>query len=199
MTYKMDYDFTLSVLMRAVPRTKPTPINLAQHAYWNLGGHGSGDVLRHRVRLLADGVTPVDAALIPTGAVAPVAGTAFDFRDPAELGPRVRRLSGGFDVNYVLSGEADGQGVRRAATVLDPRSGRVLELWTDQPGLQFYTGNFLKAEQGKGGQVYGVHAGLCLETQGFPDAVNHPNFPSQIYEPGQVYKHYMLFKFSFVK
>ncbi|KAG6487024.1 hypothetical protein ZIOFF_055605 [Zingiber officinale] len=196
-TYKIDYDFTLNVLMRAVPRTKPTPINLAQHSYWNLAG--SGNVLRHRIRLLADRITPVDADLIPTGVIAPVSGTVFDFRDTAELGPRIRRLPGGFDINYVLSGEADGQGVRRAAAVSDRRSGRVLELWTDQPGLQFYTGNFLKAETGKAGRVYGIHAGLCLESQGFPDAVNHPNFPSQIYEPGQVYKHYMLFKFSFIK
>ncbi|KAG6483107.1 hypothetical protein ZIOFF_059747 [Zingiber officinale] len=196
-TYKIDYDFTLNVLMRAVPRTKPTPINLAQHSYWNLAG--SGNVLRHRIRLLANHITPVDADLIPTGVIAPVSGTVFDFRDTAELGPRIRRLPGGFDINYVLSGEADGQGVRLAAAVLDSRSGRVLELWTDQPGLQFYTGNFLKAETGKAGRVYGIHAGLCLESQGFPDAVNHPNFPSQIYEPGQVYKHYMLFKFSFIK
>ncbi|CAL9040272.1 unnamed protein product [Musa banksii] len=185
-TYKIDDDFVLSVIMHAVPLTKPTPINLAQHTYWNLGGHESGSILEDRIKIFASHITPVNDQLIPTGEIRSVSGTPFDFRDPAKIGSKIGRVPGGYDINYVLSSPADVQGVRKVAVVEDGRgSGRVLELWANQPGVQFYTGNFLKHERGKNGHYYKIHDGLCLETQGFPDSVNHPNFPSQIYSPGQ--------------
>ncbi|CAN6319808.1 unnamed protein product [Urochloa humidicola] len=200
-TYKINGDFSYSVTMYARPLDKPTPVNLAQHTYWNLRGHGKGDILGHNVQIMASAVTPVDAGgeLIPTGAVAAVAGTAFDFRRPAAAGARIGEVEGGYDINYVLDGEVDGQGVRKAAVVSEEESGRVMELWANQPGLQFYTGNFLKGDVGKGGAVYAKHGGMCLETQDFPDAVHEPGFPAEVYRPGQVYKHYMLYKFSIKK
>ncbi|KAJ1296920.1 hypothetical protein BS78_01G338800 [Paspalum vaginatum] len=198
-TYKIDGDCSYSVTMYARPLDKPTPVNLAQHTYWNLRGHGNGTVLAHAVQIFASAVTPVGAGLIPTGAVAPVAGTPFDFRAPAPPGARIAEVEGGYDINYVLDGETDGQRVRKVAVVSEADSGRVMELWADQPGLQFYTGNFLKGDAGKGGAVYAKHGGLCLETQDYPDAVHEPNFPGEVYRPGQVYKHYMLYKFSIKK
>ncbi|PUZ47467.1 hypothetical protein GQ55_7G167000 [Panicum hallii var. hallii] len=201
-TYRLSGPYELSLRMNATALSRATPVNLVNHAYWNLGGHGSGDVLRHTVQLLASRYTPVDAGLIPTGAVAPVAGTPYDLRAPTRLGARLRLVSGGkagvygYDTNFAVDGEA--RALRKVAAVRDGgASGRALELWADQPGVQFYTGNFLAGVKGKGGAVYGQHAALCLETQGFPDAVNHPNFPSQIVRPGQVYRHNMVFKFSF--
>uniref|UniRef100_A0A3B6GYP1 Aldose 1-epimerase n=1 Tax=Triticum aestivum TaxID=4565 RepID=A0A3B6GYP1_WHEAT len=196
-TYKIDGDYSYSVTMYARPVDKPTPVNLAQHTYWNLRGHGRGTVLDHSVQIFASAVTPVGGDLIPTGAVTPVAGTPFDFRAPAAPGARIAEVEGGYDINYVLDGrDADGQGVRKVAVVSEATSGRVMELWGDQPGVQFYTGNFLKGDEGKGGAVYEKHGGLCLETQDFPDAVHNPKFPTEIYRAGQVYKHYMLYKFS---
>ncbi|KAF0911830.1 hypothetical protein E2562_012318 [Oryza meyeriana var. granulata] len=195
-TYKIDGDNSYSVTMYARPVDKPTPVNLAQHTYWNLRGHGRGTILDHSVQIFASAVTPVGADLIPTGAVAPVSGTPFDFRAPAAPGARIADVPGGYDINYVVDGEADGQGVRKVAVVSEATSGRVLELWSDQPGVQFYTGNFLKGDEGKGGARYVKHGGLCLETQDYPDAVHNPKFPTEIYRKGQVYKHYMLYKFS---
>ncbi|KAG2566647.1 galactose mutarotase-like [Panicum virgatum] len=200
-TYRLSGPYELSLRMNATALSKATPVNLVNHAYWNLGGHGSGDVLGHTVQLLASRYTPVDGALIPTGAVAPVAGTPYDLRAPTRLGARLREVYGGkagvygFDTNFAVDGDAGA--LRKVAVVrAGGASGRALELWADQPGVQFYTGNFLSDVKGKGGAVYGPHAALCLETQGFPDAVNHPNFPSQIVRPGQVYRHLMVFKFS---
>lgn len=201
-TYKIDGDYSYSVTMyaRPVDGDKPTPVNLAQHTYWNLRGHGRGTILDHSVQIYASAVTPVGADLIPTGAVTPVAGTPFDFRSPAAPGARIAEVPGGYDINYVLDGAGlDGQGVRKVATVSEAESGRVMELWGDQPGVQFYTGNFLKGDEGKGGAVYEKHGGMCLETQDFPDAVHNPKFPTEIYRKGQVYKHYMLYKFSLAK
>jgi len=165
------------------------------------GRGGSGDVLHNTVQLFASRYTPVDSALIPTGVVAPVAGTPYDFRAPTPVGSRIRQVSGGkagvygYDTNYAVDGDAGA--LRKVAVVRDGASGRTMELWANQPGVQFYTGNFLLDVVGKGGKVYGQYGALCLETQGFPDAVNHPDFPSQIVRPGQVYKHDMVFKFSF--
>jgi len=200
-TYRLSGPYELSLRMNATALSKATPVNLVNHAYWNLGGHGSGDVLGHTVQLLASRYTPVDGALIPTGAVAPVDGTPYDLRAPTRLGARLREVYGGkagvygFDTNFAVDGDAGA--LRKVAVVrAGGASGRALELWADQPGVQFYTGNFLSDVKGKGGAVYGPHAALCLETQGFPDAVNHPNFPSQIVRPGQVYRHLMVFKFS---
>jgi aldose 1-epimerase len=210
-TYQLSCRYVLSIRMNAtVPGGgKATPVNLAHHAYWNLGGHGSGAVLGENVQLFASRYTPVDAAtLVPTGAVAPVAGTPYDFRAPALLGARVagllRRGVTGYDTNYVVVDDKGGAAdqaspflLRRVARVRDGATGRAMELWADQPGVQFYTANGLGGVRGKGGKVYGRYGALCLETQGFPDAVNHPNFPSQIVRPGQVYRHHMVFKFSF--
>jgi aldose 1-epimerase len=146
----------------------------------------------------------VDAALIPTGRLAPVAGTPYDFRRPAAVGARIggllRRGVAGYDTNYVVDGGERGglrRQLRRVAVVHDGASGRAMELWADQPGVQFYTANGLGGVRGKGGKVYDRYGALCLETQGFPDAVNRPSFPSQIVRPGQVYSHDMVFKFSF--
>ncbi|CAN6235235.1 unnamed protein product [Urochloa humidicola] len=205
-TYQLWSPYELRLHMNATALDKATPVNLVNHAYWNLAGEGSGDILGHTVQLLASRYTPVDATLIPTGAVAPVAGTPYDLRAPTRVGARVHEVSGGggggkasvygFDTNFAVDGDA--AAMRKVAVVrAGGASGREMEVWANQPGVQFYTGNFLKDVKGKGGVVYGQYAGLCLETQGFPDAVNHPNFPSQIVRPGGVYRHDMVFKFSF--
>ncbi|KAG1342451.1 aldose 1-epimerase [Cocos nucifera] len=196
-TYKISGPYELSVTMDAKPGNKATPVNLLQHTYWNLGGHNSGTILSNTVRIFASHVTPTDGHLIPTGEIVSVSGTPYDFLKPMTVGSRINELTGGYDINYVPDSPMDGHGMRKVAMVKDGGSGRAFELWSNQPGVQFYTSNFLKDVKGKGGFVYGPHAALCLETQGFPDAVNHPKFPSIIVNPGEVYKHYMLFKFSF--
>ena len=183
-TYKLEDTYSLSVAMEAKPLNKPTPVNLAQHSYWNLRGHNSGTtILSHTVQIFASSITPVDDTLIPTGEITPVSNTPFDFLQPKPAGSHIANVTGGYDINYVLDSNTDSKGVRKVAVVEDGRSGRTLELWSDQPGVQFYTANFLKDVKGKGGVVYGEHAALCLETQGFPDAVNHPKFPSPDCEP----------------
>ncbi|KAL2570652.1 hypothetical protein GLYMA_18G257700v4 [Glycine max] len=187
----------LVILMKGKALNKPTPVNLANHAYWNLGGHNSGNILNEVVQIFGSKITPVDNKLIPTGKFASVKGTAYDFLKPQTVGSRINQLAGtkGYDINYVIDGEK-GQKIKLAAIVQDKKSGRVLELFTNAPGLQFYTGNYIKDLKGKGGYVYNAHAGLCLESQAFPDSVNHPNFPSTIVTQEKPYKHYMLFKFS---
>lgn len=192
-TYKIVHGHKLLVIMTAKALNKATPVNLAQHTYWNLNGHDSGSILSHLVKIYGSKITPVDKYLIPTGKFKSVKGTPYDFRKPRTVGSRIRKLPHGYDINYVLDGR---HYLKRAATVLSKESGRKMELWTNEPGVQFYTGNMLVKEKGKGGYVYGPHAGLCLETQGFPDAVNHHNFPSQILNPGHTYKHCMLYVFS---
>lgn len=188
----------MSVTMKAKARNKATAVNLAQHTYWNLGGHDSGDILSNTLQLFSSHYTPVDSSLIPTGQIAPVRATPYDFLEPHTIGSRIGKLPTGYDINYVLDvGLADRHGMKKAAVVKDGKSGRVMELWTNAPGMQLYTSNSLKGVVGKGGYVYEPHGAVCLETQGFPDSVNHPNFPSQIVYPGEVYKHYMMFKFSF--
>ncbi|XP_038983206.1 galactose mutarotase-like [Phoenix dactylifera] len=196
-TYKISGAYELSVTMDAKSVNKATPVNLLQHTYWNLGGHNSGTILSNTVQIFASHVTPSDSHLIPTGEIVSVSGTPYDFLKPMIVGSRINELTGGYDINYVLDLPMDSHGMRKVAVVKDGGSGRAFELWSNQPGVQFYTSNSLKDVKGKGGFVYGQHAALCLETQGFPDGVNHPNFPSQIVNPGEVYKHYMLFKFSY--
>ena len=194
-TYMLADDYQLIITMRAKALNKATPVNLAQHAYWNLGGHNSGDILSNQIQIFGSHITPVDKELIPTGKIVPVKGTPFDFLKPDTIGSKINKLPNGYDINYVLDETAPNK-VRLAATVHHKKSGRMMELYTNAPGLQFYTSNGLKDVKGKGGFVYQVHAALCLETQGFPDSVNHPNFPSQIVIPGKPYLHSMLFKFS---
>ncbi|XP_021905394.1 aldose 1-epimerase-like [Carica papaya] len=186
----------LSVVIRAKALNKATPVNLAQHSYWNLGGHDSGNILSEEVQIFASKYTPVDSKLIPTGEIVTVKGTPFDFLKPHTIGSTINKLPKGYDINYALDGPNNG--MKKAAIVIDKRSGRKMELLTNQPGVQFYTGNMLNNVKGKGGVVYNAHAGLCLETQGYPDSVNHPKFPSQIVNSGQTYEHLMLYKFSVV-
>ncbi|ONK60915.1 uncharacterized protein A4U43_C08F24040 [Asparagus officinalis] len=195
-TYKITSDYELSVSMEAKPLNKATPVNLAQHSYWNLGGDGSGTILRHTVQIFASKITPVNDELIPTGEFTSVTGTPYDFLEPKQVGGRIKQVRGGYDINYVLDSPVQ-MGLREVAVVRCEESGRTMQLWADKPGVQFYTGNFLKGVEGKNGHVYPQHAGLCLETQGFPNSVNQPNFPSQIVKPGEVYSHQMLYKFSF--
>ncbi|XLT57124.1 hypothetical protein HN873_049728 [Arachis hypogaea] len=185
----------LAIVMKAKALNKATPVNLANHAYWNLGGQNSGNILDEVVQIFGSKITVVDSKLIPTGKFASVKGTPYDFLKPQVVGSRINKLAStkGYDINYVLDSEKK---IKLAAIVKDHKSGRVLELYTNAPGLQSYTGNYLSNLKGKGGYVYQSHAGLCLESQAFPDSVNHPNFPSTIVTPQKPYKHLMLFKFS---
>ncbi|XP_050227602.1 uncharacterized protein LOC126677156 [Mercurialis annua] len=195
--YTLTSSKSLRLEMEAVPKNKSTPINLAQHTYWNLAGHSSGNVLEHLVQIWGSKVTPVDQNSIPTGEFLPVKGTVFDFTSEKQVGSSISEVEGlGYDHNYVLDSGEHKEGLKHAAKVKDPSSRRVLNLWTDAPGMQFYTANYVNGVSGKGGAVYDKHSGVCFETQGFPNAVNQPNFPSVVVHPGEKYKHTMLFEFS---
>lgn len=195
-TYSITSATTLRLDMEAVPGNKATPINLAQHTYWNLAGHEAGDILGHSIQISGSHLTPVDQSTIPTGEIVPVKGTPFDLTTETKIGDRIHQIPGGFDHNYVLDCGDKKWGLKHAAEIKDPSSSRVLNLWTNAPGVQFYTANYVNGVAGKGGSVYGKHAGLCLETQGFPNAINQPNFPSIVVAPGEKYKHTMVFEFS---
>ncbi|KAK9067233.1 hypothetical protein SSX86_014559 [Deinandra increscens subsp. villosa] len=197
-TYSLVGKYKLRVKMVARPGNKATPVNLAQHTYWNLGGHNTGDILSEKIQIFGSHITPTNDELIPTGEIVSVKGTPYDLLQPSVIKKKIKGLPSGYDINYVLDAgkKSEKPKMNVAAIVWDKKSGRSMTLKTDAPGVQFYTGNYVKDVKGKGGYVYEEHAGLCLETQGFPDAVNHPNFPSQIVNPGETYKHRMLFKFS---
>lgn len=180
---------------------KATPINLSQHSYFNLKGAGNGDILDHEIMINADRFTPVDKNLIPTGELRPVKGTPFDFTKSTKIGARINEnyeqlvLGHGYDHNFVINRK--GAGLELAARVYEPTTGRALEVFTTQPGVQFYTGNFLDGTiTGKEGHVYNRRYGFCLETQHFPDSPNHPSFPSTILKPGETFHQKTVFKFS---
>lgn len=199
--YALEGDRALRLDYRA-ETDAPTVLNLSNHAYWNLGGEGSGTVLDHELLIEADHFLPVDAGAIPTGELRPVDGTPFDFRRPAPIGARVRAddpqllVGRGYDHCWALR---DGvvPAPRRAARLRDPASGRVLDVLTDQPGLQFYSGNFLDGSLiGPGGRAYRQGDGVALETQHFPDAPNRPGFPPTVLRPGGVFHSTTLLRFS---
>lgn len=200
--YTLTNDNELKIEMSATT-DKATPVNLAHHTYWNLAGHDSGkNVLGHELMLNCDRYTPPDENLIPTGAIEPVKGTVFDFTEPKTIGQEIEKLPGyhegerpgGYDHNFVVNGEMGT--LRLVARAYEPGSGRVMELHSTQPGVQFYAGNFVNRANGKSGAAYGKHAGFCLETQHYPDSVNKPQFPSCILRPGERYEHVMVIKFS---
>ena len=191
--YTLTNDNELKVSYEA-ETDKPTVINLTHHSYFDLAGQGSGDILGHELMLTADNFTPVDEGLITTGEIKPVKGTLMDFTKPTPIGSRIAQVEGGYDHNYVLN-NSDGS-LALAASVYEPKSGRVMEIFTTEPGIQFYSGNFLDGSNKGKGAVYNKHDGFCLETQHFPDSPNKPNFPSVVLKPGEKYMHLTVHKFS---
>lgn len=200
--YTLDDDDALRVDYRATT-TRSTPVNLTSHPYFNLAGHDAGPVNGHELQIYASSFTPVDESLIPVGSIEGVQGTPLDFRTPMTIGERIidehpqLLRAGGYDHNWVL--DDPDSGLRLAARVAEPESGRVMEVLTTEPGLQFYSGNSLDVPRGKGGASYGPRSGFCLETQHFPDSPNQPGFPSTILDPGDLYASTTIYRFSTIE
>jgi aldose 1-epimerase len=199
-TYSLTNENEL-VIEYSAESDQPTVVNLTHHSYFNLAGHDSGDILGHELAVAASRFTPVDAGLIPTGELRPVAGSPMDFRESITIGSRIEaadeqlQFGGGYDHNFVLD-DHDGS-LRIAARVYEPNSGRVMEVYTTEPGIQFYSGNFLDGSNvGKGGTPYEHRSGFCLETQHFPDSPNQPHFPSTVLRPGARYESRTIYRFS---
>ena len=201
--YSINEDNELHIRYQ-VNTDKPTIVNLTNHSYFNLAGAGNGDILGHVLMVKAEKLTPIDSTFIPTGELRDVKNTPFDFNTPTAIGARIDssdeqlRHGKGYDHNFVL--KRDDDDLDLAAQVYDKTTGRVMEVLTTEPGIQFYTGNFLDGHiTGKGGKKYDKHAGFCLETQHFPDSPNHSNFPSTELKPGDGYVSTTVFRFSTVK
>lgn len=199
--YTLTDDNELKVTFNATT-DKATVANLTHHSYFNLRGQGNGDILGHELYLNADKTTPVDSTLIPTGEIADVTGTPFDFRKPTAIGARiddpntVLQYGPGYDHNWIVNQAKPGT-VTLQARVTEPTTGRIMEVWSDEPAVQFYAGNFLDGTiTGKGGKVYQKRTGFCLEPQHYPDSPNKANFPSTVLRPGQTYKNTIIYKFS---
>ncbi|MHC4519027.1 MAG: aldose epimerase family protein [Planctomycetota bacterium] len=195
LTYALTDDNELKITYEATT-DKATIINLTNHSYFNLAGAGNGNVLGHEITINAQWYTPAGAGLIPTGQIHRVEGTPLDFTQPRKIGERIGELTetGGYDHNYVLN-SSYGSAVL-AARVYESTGGRVMEVMTTEPGMQFYTANGMRNVKGKAGKVYGRHGGFCLETQHFPDSPNKPHFPSTVLRPGQKYESTTIFRFS---
>ncbi len=203
LTARVTYTLTNSNALRIeydLASDKDTVANVTNHSYFNLAGQGTGDILSHEAMISADRFTPVDETLIPTGELRPVAGTPFDFRTPMPIGSRITatdeqiKFGKGYDHNFVVNGEAGS--LRHAVRVTEKTSGRVMEVYTTEPGVQFYTGNFLDGSlRGKGGKVYAFRNGFCLETQHFPNSPNTPSFPTTVIRAGEHYKSQTEYRF----
>jgi len=194
-TYSLTNENELKINYEATT-DKATIVNMTHHGYFNLKGQGNGDVLDHQLLLMADHYVPVDQNLIPTGELKKVKNSVMDFTTPHSIGSRIAEVEGGYDHTWVLN-DFDGKKIRLVAKVKEPKSGRVMEVYTDQPGIQFYTGNFLDGSlTGKQGKVYNKHSGFCLETQHYPDSPNQPDFPSVVLRPGEKYETGTVYRFG---